>query len=500
MKAPARRSFCVAVGGARAIRALAAVVPMAVLAGMAGAGAAAVPPAPAAPPAIASSPAPSTTGLVTLEECLRAGLADSAGIAALRADTAATEAGRRAAETGYRPRVYGEAAFRRSDNQVVVFSDTLTAGEFTSADFELDNLNNPDAINHGLLAVGVELPIDVTGGVGAGIAAARGSAAAAVARLEAAEVDLTARLTEAYYGVALADAAAVVARETLERATRHEQVAVQRADSGDALRSEPLRARAARFERERELERRRADAALARTRLAVLMGTPTRSIDVTAPIPAALEDVGALADWLDGAAGRPDIEAARLGSDAAGEAARAVRATRGPEMAGTARYERNANGLDDGSGSYLLGVSVRWNAFDPGRGPRIDEAAAHATAAAARARVLEDGARLEIERAWRDAQVADAALVSATEGTAAAEEARRITAERYAAGLMPLTDLLDTESAALGLRLAALGAQYDAVVARVRLRQSAGLLETPSAAERLSTGAAGPGMAGEGPR
>lgn len=491
MKRPARRTFCVTRGGARAIRALVAVAPIAVLVVMTAAGEAATPGVPGTPGA---------PGLITLEECLRAGLAGNAGIAALRADTAATGAGRRAAETGYRPRVYGEAALRRSDNQVIVFSDTLTAGEFTSADFDLDQLNNPDPINHGLLAVGVVLPIDVTGGVGAGIAAARGSEAAAVARLDAAEVDLGARITEAYYGVALADAAAVVARETLERATRHEQVAVARAGSGDALRSEPLRARAARYERERELERRSADAALARRRLAVLMGTPARSIDTTAPIPTAQEDVGALENWLEGAGGRPDIEAARLGSDAAGEAARAVRATRGPEMAGTARYERNASGFDDGSGSYLLGLSVRWNAFDAGRGPRIDESAARATAAAARARALEDGARLEIERAWSDARVADAALVSATEGAAAAEEARRITAERYAAGLTPLTDLLDTESAALGLRLAVLGAQYDAVVARVRLRQSAGRLETPAATDVLTPGVAGPGVAGEDSR
>jgi len=500
MKAPARRIFCVVAGGRRAIRALKAVVPAVALSVMAFAGETAQSSTPVAPVASMPAPAPPAAGLVTLEECLRAAFADNAGIAALRADTAAMSAGRRVAETGYRPRIYGEAGFRRSDNQVIVFSDTLTAGEFTSADFALDNLNNPDAINHGMLAVGVELPIDVTGGVGAGIAAARGSAAAAAAGLEAAEVDLAARITEAYYGVALADAAAEVARETLERATRHEQVALARAEGGDALRSEPLRARAARFERERELERRRADAALARTHLAVLMGTPTRSIDTTMPIPAASEDVGALEDWLDGATGRPDIEAARLGSDAAGEAARAARAARGPEMSGTARYERNANGFDDGSGSYLLGVAVRWNAYDAGRGPRIDEAAAHATAAAARARALEDGARLEIEKAWREARVADAALVSATEGATAAEEARRITAERYAAGLMPLTDLLDTESAALGLRLAVLGARYDAVVARVRLRQSAGRLDTPAATDTRSQGAAGPGMAGEGAR
>ena len=449
------------------MHALAALLPAAVLASIA-----------AAVTVAAAEPA---LGPVSLDECLRAGLADNPEIAALRAEFDATTAGRRAAESDRRPRVYGEAGWRRSDNQVIVFSDKLTAGEFTAADFALDTLNDPDPVDHGLVAVGVELPIDVTGGTGAGIAAARGSEAAAAARLGAAAIDLAARITEAYYDIALADAAAEVARDALERAGNHEAIARARAERGDALRSEPLRARAARFESERVHERRRADAALARTRLAVLMGTPARPIAATAPIPETLPDVGPLEDWLAGVADRSDLEAARRGSESAGEAARAARATRGPEMAGMARYERNANGLDGGSGSYLVGLSVRWNAYDGGRGARIDEATARAAAATARERALADGARLEIERAWRDAAVADAAVVSATDGVAAAEEARRITADRYAAGLVPLTDLLDTEGAALDLRLAALAARHDAAVARVRLRRSAGRLEVPAA-------------------
>jgi outer membrane protein TolC len=475
---PPRRRFCVPARGRRAMPALEALVPAAVLAAIV-----ATAPVDAAEPGAAAA---SASAPVSLDECLRAGLADNPEIAALRAEFEAAAAGRRAAESGRRPRVYGEAGWRRSDNQVIVFSDKLTAGEFTAADFGLDSLNDPDPIDHEIIAVGVDLPIDVTGTIGAGIAAARGSEGAAAARLEAATIDLTARITEAYYGVALADAAVEVARETLQHAGRHESIASARADHGDALRSELLRARAARLESEHALERRRADTALARTRLALLMGAPTRPIAATAPIPATLEEVGALEDWLARAADRSDIEAARRGSEAAGEAARAARATRGPEMAGTARYELNANGLDGGSGSYLLGLSVRWNAYDGGRGARIDEAAARAAAAAARERALADGARLEIERAWRDAGVADAALVSATEGAAAAEEARRITAERYAAGLVPLTDLLDTEKAALDLRLAALAARYDAAVARVRLRRSAGRL-TPAVAAPSGT-------------
>ena len=124
---------------------------------------------------------------------------------ARRLETAAGDAARRAAETGRWPRLYGEALWRRSDNQVIVFGDKLTAGEFTAADFALDTLNSPDPIDHGMLAVGVDLPIDLGGRVGASIDAARGAHSAAAARWRAAREDLVERQTAAFDLVGFAD-------------------------------------------------------------------------------------------------------------------------------------------------------------------------------------------------------------------------------------------------------------------------------------------------------
>jgi len=200
----------------------------------------------------------------------------------------------------------------------------------------------------------------------------------------------------------------------------------------------------------------------------------------TDPIATPLEDIGNLADWLDTAiAERPDLDAARRGSEAAAAAVRSARSALGPQMGAAARYELNANGLDGAEDSYLLGLSLRWNAFDGRRSARIDEAEAGAASASARQRAHEDAARLEVESAWRDALVADGSLIAAREGAAASEEARRISAERYASGLLSLTDLLDAENAAVSGRLAEIASLYDAAVARVRLRRSAGRLEVP---------------------
>jgi outer membrane protein len=429
-------------------------------------------------------PVPSEGGAasrLSLDEAIRSALAGNPDLAALRADAGAAEAGRRAAEAGRWPVIDTSAGLRRSNNQVVVFGDKLTAGEFTAADFDLDTLNHPDAISHGVVTVGVEVPIDVAGRVGAGIGAARDTAAAAGSGVRAAEIDLVARVTEAYDAVGVSDAATLVAEQALENARRSETVAEARAGSGAALKSEALRARAARLDRERELDRRRADAAMSRSRLGVLVGRGRGAVVGTLdPLPAESGDLGALESWTRGAAtARADVDAARRGADAAGAAATQARAARGPEMGATARYELNASAFDAGEGSYLVGLAVRWGAWDGARAPRIAEAESRAAAAAARIRSLEDQVGLEIERAWRDAQVADRGVGATHESAAATEEARRISAERYAAGLLPLTDLLATEDAAVAARLGELAAQHDALVARVRLKQAAGRLEVP---------------------
>jgi outer membrane protein len=429
---------------------------------------------------VVAAGAPSPDGL-SLDEAIRIGLKHNPDLAAARADTEAAGAVAREAEAGRWPRLATEAGWRRTDNQVIAFGDKLTAAEFTAADFALDSLNHPDPVSHALAAVSLQIPLFTSGRIVAGIAAARGGAAASRAQQRAAEADLVTSITEAYFGVALAGAAVGVAETALDNARSHETSAAARHQAGSALKSDLLRAQVARLERERDLQRRRADLEIARSRLGRVLGDPAEGLrELVTPLQSPGDDLGEPERWLDAAVGsRPEVEAARRGAEAAAAAARQARAERGPEAFGTARYERNASAFDGGEGSFLLGIGVRWSAFDRGRSARIDAAEARATSAAARRRAAEDGVRFEAEAAYRDALVADRSLDSARQGASAAEEARRITKERYDAGLLPLTDLLDTETALVRARLAALAALYESVVGRVRLQRTAGLLEVP---------------------
>lgn len=424
----------------------------------------------------------SVQALLTLPEAIRAGLRHDPGLLALRAEAGATDADLRIALAARWPRLVAEASWHATDNPVAVFGDKLTAGQFMPADFAIDSLNHPGATDHTAAALVLQAPLYASGRIRAGIEEGRETSLAFQARVRAAESDLVARITGAYYGVSLAAAAVGAAESAVTSASGHERVARARFGNGAALKSDFLRAEVHRLARERELERKRADFELARTRLRLLLGLSESGplLPAAADLTPPSGPIGDLQDWIDaGASARDEIVAARRASLAAEARSRATGAAIGPEIAATARYERNAADLRSSEGTFFAGVGIRWTAFDRGREARREAARQRAVAAAALGRATEQAVRLEVEQAYRDAAVAGHGLVAADQAVAAAEEARRISADRYASGLLPLTDLLDADTDLLQARLAAIAARHDSVVGRVLLERAAGRLEVP---------------------
>jgi outer membrane protein TolC len=416
---------------------------------------------------------------LTLDEAIRLGLVRNPALAAVRSRSESAEAGARLAEAGRWPRLTAEAGARRTDNQVLVFSDKLTAGEFTAGDFALDRLNDPDPVSHVSTAIGVEAPLYTSGRLRWGIESARRDARVEQALLRAAGSDLVAHVTEAYFAVAQARASVEVAETALSNARGHEAAAAARVEAGAALRSDELRARVFRLGRENDLDRRRADLAVASSRLSRLIGLdPGDSPNPITPLEVPASPIGSLDDWTARAlTDMPALEAGREAAGAAAAAAEAARAESGPELAGFARYERNAGSLDWGEGSYTLGVGLRWSLFDRARAARIASAVARRAAADASSRAVEDDVRLAVEQAFHDAATAERAVAISREAVDAAEAAHRIAVERYAAGLLPLTDLLDVETERMNARFSEITALYQSTVGRVRLARAAGALE-----------------------
>jgi outer membrane protein TolC len=184
--------------------------------------------------------------------------------------------------------------------------------------------------------------------------------------------------------------------------------------------------------------------------------------------------------WLARAmAGAPLIDARREAAGAAAAEAGATASDRGPEIAALARYERNASDFSWGEGAYLVGLSVRWAAFDRGRASRISSAEARRLAAESSSRAAEDDVRLAVEQAFHEADTAARSVAICRDAVVAAASARDIAASRYAEGLLPLTDLLDVETELVNARYAEVGALYGSVIGRAHLALAAGVLEVP---------------------
>ena len=423
---------------------------------------------------------------LTLQEAIAEALRQSPLVAAADADARAAGSDRDAARGARLPRVGLEAGLHRTDNQVAAFGDKLLAGQFTAADFAIDQLNHPDPVNHAGAALVIEAPLYTAGRLSHRVEAGEAEAGAAAARQRGAEADLVLAVTTAYQNLVAAGARVEIARQALTSAEGQERLAEAQAGAGAALRSDRLRAQVQRLARAMELEAQQSARSLARTRLALLLGrrqADAESVAVAASDIEAPPDIQGegddLASWLERSrAGRPEIEEARYAEGAASARAAAADADHRPEVAGTARYERNALGFEDGTGAYFAGVTIRWSALDAGRGARLEAERWRAAASRARRSAVEDQVALDVEESWRAGRLASIRAALAREAVGSAEEARRIVAERYAAGLQPLTDLLDVEEALLQARLADVGARLDASLARARLARTAGGEET----------------------
>lgn len=418
---------------------------------------------------------------LSLDEAIRLGLERNPAMAAAIAGTEAARQDRLAAEAGRWPRLTAEADWRHTDNPVLVFGDKLTAGVFTQSDFALDSLNDPDPESHLTAALAMEVPLYTSGRLRWGIESARRGEEAARARLSAARADLIARITEGYFSIESARAAVRVAEMALSDARGHEAVASSRFEAGAALKSDLLKARVFRLGRERELDRSRADLAVVTSRLGRLIGlAPGELPEPTTPLETPDAALGSLDAWIQRAmSGSLEIEASRIAAGAAGAAARAARASRGPELAGFARYARDADEIGSGEGSYLVGVGLRWAAFDRSRAARVAAAEADRASAEAASREAADAVRLEVERAFHDAMVAERGLAVSREAVAAAQAAQRIASDRYAGGLLEITHLLDAQTDLVSARLSEVTTMYEIVVSRARLERAAGSLEVP---------------------
>jgi outer membrane protein TolC len=312
----------------------------------------------------------------------------------------------------------------------------------------------PNIEDNWRVRAGVALPLYTGGRISGQVEAARQGEAAAAEDLRAGRADLVLETKTAYWSLVTARESQRVLAEAIRAFDAHLADARERERFGLAARNEVL---AVEVERDRvELDRLRAEAQadVAEANLRRLLDLPPAArVEPTEPAGApAAPDPEIEALVRDAQAGRPERRALAARVAAADALSAAERGTRRPQLALAGGYTYANPNRDivpptaDWKDTWDVGVGVSWNVLDGGR-RSANEARARAQADAVREqlRELDRAIRLEVTQRALELRTARARLAVAQRSTVSAAENRRVASERYRAGVIPSSELLDAE-------------------------------------------------------
>lgn len=385
-----------------------------------------------------------------------------------------------AAWRGILPTVRTEAGWMRTTDPLNAFGFTLRQRAVTPAAFDPARLNDPPATTGVGSAVVLEQPLlnlDAWLGRGAGASAVEAAAAAERWTATRTRVDVI----RAWFGGVLAREKVATLDAALAAAESHVRQAGLMLEQGMVTRADLLLAQVKAGEIRADLIAARGDLALATRQLATVLGTPG---DTTLRLPASLPTAERLAEVMTAVGemtgdplARGDVEAARLGQQAARADLRRHQAAMLPRLNGFARYDWNtADAVFGGKESWTVGVMASWSPFSGGAELAASKAArGRAEMAGAGAEAAEAQATLQAAERENALAVARERLIIAADAVAQSEEAHRLVGRSYAGGLSTITELLTASAAETGARLAHSAAAYQVIVAAAERQQALGL-------------------------
>jgi outer membrane protein TolC len=421
---------------------------------------------------------------LTLAEAVRLALDNHPSVAASRDATKAAEMRIVEARSGYIPKLNYAESVVRSDNPVVVFGSLLTEHQFTAANFALDTLNRPAALDNFQSQVTLDQSVYDGGQTRLAVRTAKLGRDLSAEDERRTRMNAIANVVRAYHGAVLAAESAKVADEAVRSAEADLSRAQAVREAGMSTNADVLSIKVHLAAMREEQIRRKSDLEVALAALNEALGLPlTESHDLATPLTAASFDRQSLEQYEKQAGlSRPELHEARVASNLAQTQGAAARTSLLPQVGFHASFETDRQTFADrGGANWLVSASLRWNIFNGGADrARVSEAAYGLD----RARALEKQAgsqiRLQVRRAYADFRSAAERIDVAQAAVSMAEESLRITKNRYDSGLSNVTDLLRTETALLEARNRRLAAIYDQRLAAVNLELAAGTLSDKS--------------------
>jgi outer membrane protein TolC len=376
--------------------------------------------------------------VLTLAAALERAERESPGVLASEAAVDAA-AGKAQMATGMLlPQLTVSETFARTDDQVGVFATKLHQAKFTVADFNLPNLNNPNAVNDWHTRIELGAPIIHSGVNWANRRAAKDGLSAVGHMRDHGVSSIKLAVTKLYYsGVAMAQqrlaiGAAIKRLRGLENSYQLMQA------PNSATTTSYLVARSVRTNLEAEAVRIDCyrDAAI-RNLNAILGDDPETPRNLVDPLPS----VSTIrAKGSEDKQVRSDVLAADASAKAAAAARSAALRSWGPNLDAVTAYNRHTGDFESSSGSYEVGVRLSWPIFSGPRFGQVRKAKAEALRARHESEALDLQASADLNTATANLKSCVGRYATIKRAYGFAAEALGVARTRYSEGTLPLKD------------------------------------------------------------
>ncbi len=417
--------------------------------------------------------------IVTLEEAIRLALEHNLLLVASHQDLALAEAEKKAAYSALYPKLELSETYMHTNNPVSSFGTLLNQSNFTSADFALDRLNHPEALDNFRSAITWTQPIYNGNRESLGLRLAHIGHQLAEDNNEVTRQRVIFSVTEAYYRLFLAKEQFKVAQEAYQVSEEDLRQIRSRYAQGLSVKSDLLGAEA-RLANVKE-ERIRAENGVKVARI-VLKNAIGLSEEIE--VGEGFENIqGTLPDFesLKGEAKgfRPDYRMLRHELDRTEVQVKLARSGFLPSLNLQGNYETYHRTLvRDGSDNYTVMALLSLNLFN-GFNDQAQVSKAKAQQEKLKALLVErgQGIELEVTEAYLDLTAAQE-RIQVYEGTVKQmEEHLRIIRNRYQTGISTILDLLTAQHLLTQAQTAKNQALYDYAVGLARLDLVTGKLE-----------------------
>jgi outer membrane protein TolC len=411
---------------------------------------------------------------LTLDDAIAQGIANSQRLAELQARQQAAVAVEDGRGADRMPVVSAQAGYTRT-NHVEEFA-IVQPGQPRQVVY-------PDVPDNYRARLDVQWLFYTGGRVDALERAARAERQATAEELAAARADLRLEITRAFWALVSAREAEQVLARSLESITSYVADLRARLDQGLIPPNELLSAEAQQS-RERLVSIEAANArGIAEADLRRLLGAggagpiePAARLEPPQAAPGDVERLIAAA-----IAARPERRALAERVDAARARTDAAKAGLKPQVGVNGGYDyarpnpRHFPRDDRWDDSWDVSVNVSWSLWDGGR-TQAERAETAAQMRAAEARLADFDRQVAFEVRQRQLELASsvAAISTSADGVRAAAEARRVVGERFTAGVVTNTEVLDAQTALLQAELDRTRALTSARIAEARLQRAVG--------------------------